>query len=155
VSDNGFIGRSAGAAKNISVIATFLSGIVGVLIGAIGVLFYLRDELKTWDDIKNAHRTVLQGANPTTIYDHQDLDDVEIAAIKKKLDLPDFKNFVTKSDLSGDVSIVRYTVPIKITAIFDSETRLLGAGDGTGVNAAKKDSNFAGTYEWHIEKSTN
>lgn len=87
-------GRKAGAATSI---IGLVSALAGLVIGAFGVAFYVRDELGIWNQIKTVHEndTARSGV---TLYDHVDLDPKAINALRDALALPDFSTFALRSE---------------------------------------------------------
>jgi hypothetical protein len=131
-----------------------LSGVIGVFVGAFGVAFYVRDELKIWEDIKRVHLTELPDANATIAYDHQQLNESELRAIKAGLGLPDFSTFALKAEVPTipDLGVyVKYGDKIIIASEYLDWT-LQGRQDGAGAFIYSKQAGYENSDEWYLRK---
>lgn len=91
-------GKRAGA---ITAIVALLGTVVGAIIAAFGLYVQFNDELRNWETIKQVHAREVSGRE---LFDHGALSSDELSLLKAELDLPDFSDFVTKSNLSQEVS---------------------------------------------------
>ncbi len=105
---------------------------VSAVVVALGVgLLWAGGEWSAWTQIKAVHKND-NARSGAVIYDHLDMDDQTMAALRDRLGLPDFDGFARKTDLWTDQQLVE-----KLT-----EAGFVKYGDRLGVyvfvNASEK-----------------
>jgi hypothetical protein len=163
VNGNNVLERVGSASKNTMAIVAVLSGLAGMLTGAFAIAFYLRDELAIWEKIKLAHQTELPDAMMTVVYDHQQLNEAEIAAIEAQLQLPNFSDFALKTELWNNQKLDETLAALGYLKV--GQRILIKDASEPAIALTRHASDYANTYDesrtnltgkwsriWFIEK---